>query len=472
MEARRKCPVSCFSRSNRWGRSLSHNLKVPKEATPHSFGHLPKLQVEYLDIAKLRPSPQNARTHSPQQIRQLERSVAEFGFTNPPLVDGAGFILAGHGRVEAAKRLGIIRVPVIRISHLSKAQRRAYIIADNKLAEQAGWDRDILAIELQGLIDVGFDAELTGFDVPEIEMILDAPGQAASDAAEDFVPDIASKRVISKASDLWILGDHQLFCGDARREGSFATLMGSSRAQLVFVDPPYNVQILGHVSGKGRVKHREFVQASGEKTSAQFVKFLDDSLGLLAEHATDGSVHFVCTDWRRLDEMLAAGRRAYRELKNVVVWTKTNAGMGSFYRSQHEMILVWKNGRAKHVNNIELGKHGRNRSNVWTYAGANSFGAERLTDLAMHPTVKPAAMVVDAILDCSHRDDLVLDSFGGSGTTLIACERTGRKARLIEIDPIYCDQTVRRWQALTGRKAINAAGVSFDELDKPRGSRS
>ena len=238
---------------------------------------------------------------------------------------------------------------------------------------------------------------------------------------------------------------------------------------MVLVDPPYNVQISGHVSGKGRVKHREFAQASGEKTSAQFVKFLDNSLGLLAEHSTDGSVHFVCTDWRHLDEMLAAGRRAYRELKNVVVWTKTNAGMGSFYRSQHELILVWKHGRGKHVNNVELGKHGRNRSNVWTYAGANSFGAERLTDLAMHPTVKPVALVADAILDCSRRGDLVLDSFGGSGTTLIACERTGRKARLIEIDPVYCDLTVRRWQTQTGRDAVNGAGVQFNDLEKVSG---
>ena len=255
-------------------------------------------------------------------------------------------------------------------------------------------------------------------------------------------------------------------CGDARREGSFATLMGGSCAQLVFVDPPYNVQIRGHVSGKGRIKHREFAQASGEKTSAQFVKFLDDSLGLLAEHSTDGSIHFVCTDWRHLDEMLTAGRRAYRELKNVAVWAKTNAGMGSFYRSQHELILVWKHGRSKHINNIELGKHGRSRSNVWTYAGANTFSAERLTDLAMHPTVKPVALVADAILDCSRRGDLVLDSFGGSGTTLIACERTGRKGRLIEIDPIYCDQTIRRWQGITARDAVNAAGVPFSHIEK------
>ena len=263
------------------------------------------------------------------------------------------------------------------------------------------------------------------------------------------------------------MGEHRLFCGDARRAESFATLLGGSRAQLVFVDPPFNVKIQGHASGKGRVKHREFAEASGEKTSAQFAKFLEDSLNLLAEHSADGSIHYVCSDWRHLDEMLTAGRRVYRELKNLVVWNKTNAGLGSFYRSQHELVFVWKHGRGKHTNNFELGQHGRHRSNVWTYAGANAFSAERLADLAIHPTVKPVALVADAIRDCSRRGDLVLDSFGGSGTTLIACERTGRKARLIEIDPIYCDQTVRRWQKLTGRIAVNAAGVPFNDFEKP-----
>jgi DNA modification methylase len=266
---------------------------------------------------------------------------------------------------------------------------------------------------------------------------------------------------------LWVLGEHRLICGDARRRESFAALLSGKAAQLVFVDPPYNVPIRGHVSGKGRIKHREFVQASGEKTSAQFEKFLEDALGLLAEHSAAGAIHFACTDWRHLDEMLTAGRRVYRELKNLVVWNKTNCGMGSFYRSQHELIFVWKHGRGKHINNIELGQHGRNRSNVWTYAGANVFGADRLDELAMHPTVKPVALVADAIRDCSRRGDLVLDSFGGSGTTLIACERTNRQARLIELDPIYCDQIVRRWQKLTGRKAVQAVtGVAFDHVNR------
>jgi DNA modification methylase len=201
-------------------------------------------------------------------------------------------------------------------------------------------------------------------------------------------------------------------------------------------------------------------------TPAQYQKFLEDSFALLAKNSADGAIHFICIDWRHIDPMIGAGRRVYRELKNVVVWNKTNAGLGSFYRSQHELIFVWKNGRGKHSNNIQLEKHGRNRTNVWTYAGANSFGSSRQSDLAMHPTVKPVALVADAILDCSQRGDVVLDCFGGSGTTLIACERTGRKARLMEIDPAYCDQTIRRWQKLTGGTAVSAAGVRFNDLDK------
>jgi DNA modification methylase len=278
-------------------------------------------------------------------------------------------------------------------------------------------------------------------------------------------------QVRTAPGDLWVLGQHRLFCGDARRCEPFEALLQGERARMVFVDPPYNVPIRGHVSGKGRVKHREFAQASGEKTAAQFTKFLEECFGQLVEHSAEGSIHFVCTDWRHLDEMLTAGKRAYRELKNLVIWAKTNAGMGTFYRSQHELIFVWKNGRGKHINNFGLGEHGRSRTNVWTYAGANAFGRDRLSDLEMHPTVKPIALVADAIRDCSLRGDLVLDCFGGSGTTLIACEKTERKARLIELDPVYCDLIVRRWQPLTGERAVHAdTGVAFDAIAKRKKS--
>jgi DNA modification methylase len=425
------------------------------------------LRIENLLVDDLRPYQNNPHLHSKTQIDKLARAISEFGFLIPILIDDQNRVLAGHARVEAAKKLASRNVPCIRAGHLTEAQKRTFTILDNRLAEEATWDFQLLAKEIEFLQNEAVDLTMTGFEIPEIEMIFDAADPPASNAEDDEVPDLAPNRVITKPNDLWTLGEHRLFCGDACRRESFATLLSGEIAQLIFVDPPYNVKICGHVSGKGRIKHREFVQASGEKTFAQFVKFLEESLSLLTEHSKDGAIHFVCSDWRHLDEMLSAGRRVYRELKNLVVWHKSNAGMGSFYRSQHELIFVWKHGRGKHLNNIELGKHGRHRSNVWTYAGSNAFGSDRLEELAMHPTVKPVALVADAIRDCSRRGDLVLDSFGGSGTTLIACERTNRKARLIELDPIYCDQIVRRWQTLTGGKAVNAVtGVPFNDLDR------
>jgi DNA modification methylase len=420
----------------------------------------------------LRPYEKNARRHPPSQIAKLARALKEYGFLVPILVDDHNNVLAGHARVEAAKQIGLTEIPCIRAAHLSEAQKRAFIILDNRLAQDASWDFEILASEIQFLQTEGIDLETTGFDLPEIEMILDQADPPVGDPGDEKLPELQANHIITRPNDLWVLGDHRLLCADARDRAAYGALLQGKAAQLVFVDPPYNVPIQGHASGKGRIKHREFANASGEKTSAQFEKFLEDNFALLAEHSTDGSIHFVCSDWRHLDEMLRAGRRCYRELKNLAVWAKTNAGMGSFYRSQHELIFVWKNGRGKHTNNIELGQHGRNRSNVWTYAGANAFGADRLDELAMHPTVKPVALVADAIRDCSRRGDIVLDSFGGSGTTLIACERTHRRARLMEIDPIYCDQAIRRWQKISGQAAVNAVpGRRFQEASIPRHMR-
>jgi DNA modification methylase len=438
----------------------------PAAKKPHRFAHT-ALTIERVPIQNLRPSPNNSRVHPREQIEKLTRAIQEFGFLAPVLIDDRNRVIAGHARLEAAKALGLTEVPCIRTSHLSEAQKRAFAILDNRLAEDSVWDFQVLAKELEFLQAEGVDLETTGFEIPEFETIFAAADIPAKNPEDDEIPDLVPTHAITKPNDLWTLGDHRLLCGDARKPESFGGLLSGTRVQLVFVDPPFNVKIRGHVSGKGRIKHREFAKASGEMTPPQFAKFLEDSFGLLAEHSEDGAIHFVCSDWRHLDEMLTAGRRVYRELKNFVVWDKTNAGMGSFYRSQHEIIFVWKHGRGKYTNNIQLGRHGRNRSNVWTYAGANTFSSDRLTDLAMHPTVKPVGLVADAILDCSRRGDLVLDSFGGSGTTLIACERTNRKARLIEIDPIYCDQTVRRWQKLTGRIAVNAAGVPFNDFEKP-----
>jgi DNA modification methylase len=426
--------------------------------------------IELLAPTALRPYPRNARTHSKKQIKQIALSIEQFGFTNPVLISDTNEIIAGHGRVEAAKLLGLPEVPTVRLSHLSTDQRRAYILADNKLALNAGWDREMLAIELQALVDIDFSIALTGFEMAEIDIVLEEMHEAKTGLrSEDQLPDVQSHRVVSLADDLWQLGSHQLLCGNALERASYASLLGSERAEMVFTDPPYNVPIQGHVCGSGRVRHREFAMASGEMTEAEYAKFVGAALGLMAEASQDGSLHFVCMDWRHLFEAFTAGRNVHGELKNLVVWNKDNGGMGSFYRSKHELILIWKHGKAPHINNVELGRHGRNRTNVWDYPGANTLRNCRLAELGLHPTVKPAAMVADALMDASNRNGIVLDPFGGSGTILIAAERTGRRARMIEIDPIYVDVAIRRWQIYTGKNAVlHSTSETFEEVQEKR----
>jgi 16S rRNA G966 N2-methylase RsmD len=423
-----------------------------------------------IQVERLTPYPGNARKHSRKQIRQVAKSIERFGFTNPVLIDDDGQIIAGHGRVEA-ELLGMQSVPTLRLSHLSAADKRAYIIADNRLAEKAGWDRELLAIELQALIDIDFDIELTGFETSAVDIILEDAHEATGKTAgpEDKAPDPRSGPAVSQPGDLWVLGNHRLVCGDASDDDAYQPLMGGEKATFVFTDPPYNVRIDGHVCGSGAVRHREFAMASGEMSSEAFTGFLTTVFGRLAAHATDGSIHDICMDWRHMDEMMTAGRAVYIELENLCIWNKTNAGMGSFYRSQHELVFIWKSGESPHVNNFELGQHGRNRTNVWTYAGVNTMRPGRMEELEWHPTVKPVAMVADAIKDCSRRGDLVLDAFCGSGTILIAAERTDRKARALEIDPHYVDVAVRRWQTYSGKTAIlEPTGQTFEEVEEQR----
>ncbi len=428
-------------------------------------------QLVERDIASLRPYARNARTHSKKQVKQIAASIERFGFTNPVLVSDDGEIIAGHGRFEAAKLLGLRKVPTLALSHLSDAERRAYVLADNKLALNAGWDREMLAIELQGLIDLDFNVELTGFSLAEVDLVLDEAGDGdpdGSDAPEDHVPEMAGTPV-SLMGDVWLLGRHRLLCGDARRSDDLALLMQNERADMVFTDPPYNVKIDGNVCGLGSVKHREFAMATGEMSEDQFVRFLTETLGNMGIVMRDGAIAFVCMDWRHMGEMLAAGQSAFTELKNLVVWNKTNGGMGAFYRSKHELIFVFKQGSAEHTNSFGLGETGRYRTNVWDYAGINSIGANRSDELAMHPTVKPVALIADAIRDCSRRGEIILDAFGGSGSTLIAAEKTGRSARLIEYDPIYCDIIVRRWEQLTGKRAtLSDGGACFEDVADAR----
>lgn len=416
----------------------------------------------YMATKSLTPYANNARTHSRKQIKQIAASIERFGFTNPVLIADDGQIIAGHGRVEAAKLMGLTEVPVLKLSHLSDAERRAYVLADNKLAENAGWDRDLLAIELQGLIDLDFDPELTGFSLAEIDLTLDAVGSARHGGGTDEVRILASQPPVTRLGDIWEVGGHRIMCGDALEPADLTRLMAGQTAQMAFTDPPYNVPIDGHVSGLGQHKHREFVYASGEMSREAFTAFLRRSFENMASVMTDGAIAFVCMDWRHMGEILAAGETSFTELKNLCVWNKTNAGMGTFYRSKHELVFVFKHGRAPHVNSFGLGDTGRYRTNVWDYAGANVVGAARDDDLAMHPTVKPVAMIRDAIQDCSKRGGLVLDVFGGVGSTHLAAEACGRRAHIMEIDPIYVDTTLRRFEAETGQVARHVdTGVDF-----------
>ncbi|MFC7543711.1 site-specific DNA-methyltransferase [Siccirubricoccus deserti] len=430
-----------------------------------------ELGITYRPVAGLRPYDRNARTHSKKQVHQIAASIRQFGFTNPVLIDTSGCIIAGHGRVQAARQLGMDCVPTVLLEHLTEAELRAYRLADNRLAEKAGWDPEILKIELQGLaeLELDFDLEITGFETAEIDLILEGPAASKQDPADAVpgAPDAAA--AVTRAGDLWELGPHRLLCGDSRDAEAYRRLIGGDLARVVFSDPPYNVPVGGHVCGLGRVQHREFAMASGEMSRAEFVAFLTVAFRNAAAASVNGAIHFQCMDWRHAGEMLEAGGAAYTELKNLCVWAKDNGGMGSLYRSQHELVFVWKSGTAPHVNTVELGKHGRYRTNLWTYAGVNTLKRDRMAELAMHPTVKPVALISDAIKDVSRRGDIVLDPFGGSGSTLIAAERTGRRARLIEIDPAYCDVIVHRWATLTGGEAVLAgSGRCFAEVSAER----
>ncbi|WP_431285577.1 site-specific DNA-methyltransferase [Humitalea sp. 24SJ18S-53] len=423
----------------------------------------------------LKPAKRNPRIHSRKQVRQIADSIKRFGFTNPVLIDDDGGIVAGHGRVAAAKLLGLDVVPVVALGDLTAKERQAYALADNKLALNAGWDQELLAVEFRELIDAGFELELTGFSLAEVDFTLDLASQnrpGKDDPVADQIP-TTPEHAVSRPGDLWRLGRHQLLCGDARDASHLDRLMQGREVGLVFTDPPYNVPIDGHVSGLGRVRHREFAMGVGEMAEEEFSRFLASALANMAGHCRDGAILYVCMDWRHLQELSVAGRQSGLELKNLRVWNKTNGGMGSFYRSKHELIFVFKHGAAPHVNSFGLGDTGRYRTNVWDYPGISSIGPGRASEQAMHPTVKPVALVADAIRDCSRRGDSVLDPFAGSGTTLIAAQMTGRVAHLIEYDPAYCDTIIRRFEGYTGKEAVLADGsetfeaVSASRLSAP-----
>ena len=405
-----------------------------------------RLAVTYRAVGDLIPDPRNARTHPKRQIDQLKASIEAFGFTNPILADPEGKIIAGHGRLQAARAMGLAELPVITLPGLSDTQKRALRIADNKIALSAGWDLEILQLELGELALLDVDIDLTGFSTGEIDMILTPTG----DPDDEVIPPVPAT-VRTKPGDIWILGEHRVGCGDGRDAKFLQRVIGDgARVDAAFLDPPYNVRIGGHAVSAG--SHREFAMASGEMSEAEFRSFLTDTLGAAARCSRDGAVHFVCMDWRHMDSISAVGTTVYGERLNLCIWNKSNAGMGSLYRSKHEFVFVYRVGTAPHLNMVELGKHGRNRTNIWDYASVNSMRGSRREDLALHPTVKPTGLVADAIQDVTRRGDLVLDLFLGSGTTLMAAERTGRRFRGLDIDPAYVDVAIERWSARTGLK--------------------
>jgi DNA modification methylase len=440
---------------------------------PSGSAALTALQIAYLPPERLRPSPNNSRTHSKKQLKQIARSIGRFGFVNPVLISDDFEIIAGHGRVEAAKMLGLKQVPTVRLSNLSPADRRAYVIADNRLAELAGWDRELLATELQGLVELQFDdIELTGFSLGEIDLMLDeaAEKKAEEPGPEDELPaNSLQGPAVSRAGDLWVLGPHRLLCGDARDLTSYQFLLEGQQADLVLTAPPSNVALEGAVSDVDRVGQANFAKASGEMSEEQFIGFLTAFLRRTKENTKDGAILFVFMDWRHLYALITASRELGLALKNLVVWAKDNAAMGSFYRCRHELVLVLKNGDAPHTNIFELGQHGRYRTNIWEYAAVSSRRAGRTEDLALHPTVKPTALVADAIRDVTRRGAIVLDPFASSGTTIIAAEKTGRHGRAIELDPLYCDVIVRRWQQYTGKAArLEGSDLTFEDVEATR----
>ncbi|UZK65408.1 site-specific DNA-methyltransferase [Sphingomonas sp. M1-B02] len=422
--------------------------------------------IEYRPLADVIPYAGNPRAHPEKQIVQLMASICEFGFPMPLLVDVTGELICGHARHEAAKRLGLEQVPVLVAQFWSKAQIKAYRLADNQLASAASWDENLLRIELTGIIELDeVPIEVLGWETGQIDVILDGASLAEDDAA-DVIPEAPSDPV-TRLDDIWVMGKHRLSCGSSLEAECWSKLMAGKMGALSLNDPPWNVPVNGHVSSTGR--HQEFAMASGEMTPEQFVEFNANWFAKSCAHLKDGALVMAFMDHAHLFELMTAARQARLKHLNLCVWAKTNGGMGSLYRSQHELVLVLKHGSAPHTNMVELGRHGRYRTNLWLCAGANVFGATRDADLAAHPTVKPVALLAEAIRDVTRHGEIVTDAFSGSGSTILACERTKRVGYAIEIEPRYVDVGVYRWEKMTGRQAVlEATGQTFSEVAAER----
>jgi hypothetical protein len=412
------------------------------------------LNPKLVPVEALKPLGRETRKHPHSQIRKLQASIQEFGFVFPIVIDVESRVIAGWALVAAAKRLGVAEVPAVTITDLDEAKLRMLRLALNRLGDDSGWDLDALKLEFSDILEINseIDLRISGFEMGEIDATI---GGSGNDEEDDLPPLDATSMPNTQLGDLWLLGEQRIICADALIGESYARLLGDERAQMVFTDPPWNIPIAGHVSGHGAVKHGDFAMGCGEMSDKEFESFLHTALGHAVAFSDDGSIHFVCMHWSKIRELLDATADLYSDTLNLCVWSKTNGGMGSLYRSRHELVFVFKRGTAAHINNVELGRFGRNRSNIWEYGGQSALNGTK-SKLSAHPTAKPVALVADAIRDCSHRQGIILDPFGGSGTTLIAAEKTGRKARVIEIDPRYVDVTIKRWQNLTGGTAVKA----------------
>ena len=413
------------------------------------------IEVEQLPVAALKPYELNARTHSAGNVRKLAKSLKASSYFSPILIDENNVIVAGHGRWLAAQLLGMTHVPVIRKGDLSEAQKRALRLADNKI--QGVWNPVLLAEELNFLIAEDFDLSLTGFDTIEVDKLC-TPSIDGEELDEPLPEPPASP--VTRPGDEWALGRHKIICGNSLERSVYDRLLWGKKADAAFVDVPFNVPIAGHVSGNGRVQHDEFQFASGEMSRSEFRAFLITSLTHLRDNSRDGALLYICSDWRMIAILITAGEELGLKLLNIIVWVKPNPALGSMYRSQYELVAVFKHGTARHTNNIMLGRMGRNRSNVWQHDGASGFSKSREQILKFHPTTKPLQLVIDAIRDATQPGDLIIDSFGGSGTTLLAAELSGRRASLIEIEPKYVDVTLRRFQARTGVEPLLVPGMT------------
>src|SRR3984885_11816364 len=445
-------------------------MTKPNTAISTATDSATRRQLLFVAIGDLIPDPNNPRKHGRAQISAIAKSIEAFGFNAPILVDKNNKIVAGHGRYEAAKLLGLDKVPIVSLSHLTETQAKAYLLADNKLTDRSTWDDNKLAIQLRELSDLvlEFDIEAIGFEPPEIDLRIQSLDSALEDADDQF--ELATGPVVSRIGDLWLLGSHRLYCGSALDATSYDALSNGERAAAAITDPPYNVKIGGHVSGNGRTTHREFAMASGEMSEAEFTDFLLQTFQRIRAYCRDGALIYSFMDWRHMSEILSAGRAASLDLLNLCVWANTNGGVGAMYRSRHELVFVFKSGKDPHTNSVQLGRFGRNRSNVWNSPGANSFARSGpRKQLESHPTVKPIALVADAILDCTQRNDIVIDPYLGSGTTILAAERTGRRCHAVEIDGRYVDTAIRRWERLTKQEAKDIHGKTFAQTRCDRG---